>query len=306
MEGRIKDVLHDILGRRVRFDCPMSEYTTFRIGGNVEALGHVHSVEDLGKTIVFLKECRVPAVVVGKGSNLLVRDEGMEGVVLVLTGQLALVRQDQKDKERVVAGGGASLSDLLVHCRNHGLSGLEFLAGIPGSVGGAMVMNAGAFGGEIGDHVEDISLFISEGRLVKRHRRDLRFFYRRLELETGSIVVEGSFRLQTASTEMVGQQIATNLKRRRETQPLEYPSAGSVFKNPPGDYAGRLIESVGLKGTRIGNAKISEEHANYIVNLGGATANDVLALMDLVKEKVREGAGIELEPEIKVMGGGYR
>lgn len=198
------------------------------------------------------------------------------------------------------------MAELLVHCRHRGWSGLEFLAGIPGSVGGAVVMNAGAFGGEVGDRVERLDLFTQEGRFVSVDRSRLKFSYRRFEIAEGTIIVRAHFRLEQASTEMVAEKIAANLKRRRETQPMEYASAGSVFKNPPGDHAGRLIEHAGLKGKRVGNAKISEEHANYIVNLGGATARDVMALMDLAKKKVRETAGIELEPEIKVVGGAFR
>jgi UDP-N-acetylmuramate dehydrogenase len=163
-------------------------------------------------------------------------------------------------------------------------------------------MNAGAFGGEIADHVDELRLLTREGRFTARRREELDFSYRKLELEEGSVIVSGHFRLETSSTERVARQIAANLQQRRKTQPVECASAGSVFKNPRGDYAGRLIESVGLKGAVVGSAKISEQHANYIVNLGGATAKEVIALMDLAREKVRKGTGVELEPEIKVVG----
>jgi UDP-N-acetylmuramate dehydrogenase len=306
MDKQIKDTLRHMFGDNVRFDFPMSELTTFRIGGNAEALCYVQDAEDLRKVVALLGQWHVPHLVVGKGSNLLVRDGGLEGAVLILQGELARVKQKGDPVEGcVAAGAGAPLSDLLAHCRQRGWSGLEFLAGIPGTVGGAVVMNAGAFGGEIGDCIEEVQFLVPGKAIAKRSRDDLEFRYRSLALEQGCIVVQGNFRLQKSSSGTVARRIAENLKRRRETQPMAYPSAGSVFKNPPGDYAGRLIESAGLKGEAIGNAKVSEDHANYIVNLGNARAQDVLALMDLIQTRVRENTGIDLEPEIKVVGREY-
>jgi UDP-N-acetylmuramate dehydrogenase len=273
---------------------------------NAEALCYVQGAEDLRKVVALLDQWQVPHLVVGKGSNLLVRDGGLEGAVLVLQGELARVKQKGDPAEGcVAAGAGAPLSDLLAHCKQQGWSGLEFLAGIPGTVGGAVVMNAGAFGGEIGDCVEEVQVLVPGKGLGKTSRDELEFAYRSLALERGCIVVQAHFRLQKSSSGIVAQRIAGILRRRRETQPMAYPSAGSVFKNPPGDYAGRLIESAGLKGEAIGNAKVSEDHANYIVNLGNATARDVVALMNLIQRRVRENTGIDLEPEIKVVGREY-
>ena len=180
--------------------------------------------------------------------------------------------------------------------------GLEFLAGIPGTVGGAVAMNAGAWGKSTGDVVTGVEILTADGERVTMNRSELQFGYRRAVLPIGSVVVKAQFKGTPDRPEAIGERIRDYLERRKATQPLEYPSAGSVFKNPPDDYAGRLIEKAGLKGTRIGGAMISDKHANVIVNVGGASAQDVLALMETARQKVREQTGIDLEPEIKVVG----
>jgi UDP-N-acetylmuramate dehydrogenase len=239
---------------------------------------------------------------VGKGSNLLVRDGGIPGVVIFLEGRLAEVRECGKNNQVLLAGGGATLADLLNTCKAKGLSGLEFLAGIPGTVGGAVVMNAGAFGGEIGNRVRKLRIITGEGEMIDRDRSETRFSYRKSSIPEDAIVIEVSFQLERSESEIVGENMGDCLKRRKKSQPLAFPSGGSVFKNPPGDHAGRLIEKAGLKGKKIGGALISPKHANYIVNTGDAGAEDVLALMALARERVRRETGIELEPEIKVVG----
>jgi UDP-N-acetylmuramate dehydrogenase len=183
-----------------------------------------------------------------------------------------------------------------------GLAGLEFLAGIPGTVGGAVAMNAGAWGKSTGDAVTAVEILTGTGERITKSSAELRFGYRKAVLPAGSVVVKARFKGTPDSPEAVGERIRDYLERRKANQPLEYPSAGSVFKNPPDDYAGRLIENAGLKGKRIGGAMISDKHANVIVNVGGASAQDVLALMETARQRVREQTGIDLEPEIKVVG----
>jgi UDP-N-acetylmuramate dehydrogenase len=300
-ERQRRDILR--LGRkRIHFNCPMAQYTTFRVGGPAEAVYETEHLEGLQRMIIYLNREQIPYVVVGRGSNLLVKDAGLDGLVLILRGSLASVTRDTTDDLSLIGGGGLALSDLLVHCRSFGLGGLEFLAGIPGTVGGAIAMNAGAFGKEIGGRVRGIHTLNAMGDMMARHGSDLNFSYRTLQMETGSVIVASRLRIDLESKETVGARISSYLKRRKETQPIEYPSAGSVFKNPPHDYAGRLIQQAGLKGKKIGGAMISEKHANYIVNTGCATAKDILALMSLAQEKVAAETGIRLEPEVRVIG----
>ena len=237
---------------------------------------------------------------------MLVKDEGINGVMILLKGSLATIRESIENS-LLWAGGGVHLSDLMNRCRQRGLSGLEFLAGIPGTVGGAVVMNAGAFGEEINEKIEAVWLVGSEGAEIERHRSKLKFSYRSLHLEPGQLVTNTCFRLTRTGPEAVSEKMKGFLGTRKETQPLEYPSAGSVFKNPPGapfskPGAGRLIEQAGLKGKRVGGAMISEKHANWIVNTGGATSKDILALMKLIRQEVKRTAGIDLEPEIRILG----
>jgi UDP-N-acetylmuramate dehydrogenase len=231
-----------------------------------------------------------------------VKDEGLEGVVIHLGGSLANIREESRNGLDILAGAGLPLIDLLAHCRASGLGGLEFLAGIPGTVGGAVAMNAGAFGKEAGDKVMEVHIVTANGDMDVRDRSGLKFSYRGLQLEKGSVIIASRLRIDLETQEIVAKRIAGYLKKRKESQPLEYPSAGSVFKNPPNDFAGRLVEQVGLKGKKIGGAMISNKHANYIVNTGGATAKDIIGLMNLVRQKVKKETGIELEPEIQVAG----
>jgi UDP-N-acetylmuramate dehydrogenase len=240
--------------------------------------------------------------VIGRGSNLLVGDGGIGGVVILLSGSHAEIGRKKSDHSGISVGAGLAISDLLIWCRDAGISGLEFLAGIPGTVGGAVAMNAGAFGNEIGTRVTQIRLVTPRGELALIDRSRLRFSYRTLDLEKGAVITQVSFRLDRETGKTVSKRMAGYLRRRKERQPLEYSSAGSVFKNPANDYAGRLMEQAGLKGKEIGGAMISTRHANFIVNKGGATAADILALIDAAREAVWRSAGVQLELEIQVVG----
>ncbi len=302
MDERQRRGLVEIMGESAQLDRAMSEHTTFRIGGRAEAVCFVHELRELQQLFAYLNKENIPYMVVGRGSNLLVRDGGFKGVVIIMAGALATIEQHERNDQILVAGGGLALSDLVKYTGQKGLGGLEFLSGIPGTVGGAVTMNAGAFGKDMGSVVQEIELVNRQGELTSRNRSDLTFSYRKSSIQEGIVLVRASLQCARETPEIVSQRVAEYLKRRKATQPLAYPSAGSVFRNPPNDYAGRLIEEAGLKGKKIGGAMISHQHANFIVNTGGARAEDVLALMEMAKEKVRAETGIELEPEIRVVG----
>lgn len=284
----------------VRFDEPMSRHTSFMIGGPADAWVAVANREDLRTALDYCGEQGLPWLVLGRGTNVLVRDGGLRAVVLTLAGELAQVR---RQAESVVAGAGVSLSQLAHECACAGLGGLEFAAGIPGSVGGAVVMNAGAYGGQVGDVVSSVTVTEPGRGWEQLPATELRFAYRYSALqEAPVVVVEVRLRLHPRPPEVVLATIEDLSARRRARQPLEFPSAGSAFKRPAGHYAAELIERAGLKGRRRGGAQVSPRHAGFIINTGGASARDVLELMDEVRAEVRARCGVELEPEIRVLG----
>ncbi len=289
------------LGEGLSWDSPMTGYTTFQVGGAAEAFYRATDLMGLLKLVAYLINEDIPYLVIGRGSNLLVKDAGIRGVVIHLSGSMAGIEYERR-QGTVMAGAGLSIQELLSECRDRGLGGLEFLAGIPGTVGGAVAMNAGAFGNEVGERVEAIRGVTPQGTAIQREKGELRFSYRNLELDPGTIITQVRIRLEPRPREAVSEGIAGYLRQRKALQPLDYPSAGSVFKNPVDDYAGRLIEAAGLKGKRVGGAMVSEKHANFIVNTGGATASDILALMRLIQREVKRFSGIRLEPEIRIAG----
>jgi UDP-N-acetylmuramate dehydrogenase len=302
MDERIRKELSVIVGEGVRFDCPMDAETTLRAGGKAAALCVVPGVPELRKLLACLREEKIPSMVIGKGSNLLVRDEGFQGVMIRLGGDLARIERSIQDRTILFAGGGVALAHLLGFCQREGAGGLEFLAGIPGTVGGALAMNAGAWGKDMASVVEQIELISGDGQVTRIERSQLEFSYRNLSIPPGRVILKAGLRVREESRENIAATVAAYLKEKKAKQPLEYPSAGSVFKNPRNDFAGRLIESAGMKGARVGGAMISEKHANFIVNTGGATAADIMRLASLAREKVREQTGIDLELEIIVVG----
>ncbi|MCD6294537.1 MAG: UDP-N-acetylmuramate dehydrogenase [Deltaproteobacteria bacterium] len=306
MNVRQKTALEQLTGDGLRFHYPMHQLTTYKVGGPVEALWEARDLETLKKVIRYLSLEGIPYGTLGKGSNLLVKDDGIDGVMILLKGSLAVIKESA-EKSLVWAGGGVHLTDLMRWCRQKGMSGLEFLAGIPGTAGGAVAMNAGAFGQKIDERIKALQFVLPGGTQIEKNRSELKFSYRRLHMEEGRLVTNTCFCLDRDTPEAVSEKMGGFLKTRKQTQPLEYPSAGSVFKNPPGapfstPGAGRLIEKAGLKGKRIGGAMVSEKHANFIVNDGGATAGDILMLIDLVCLEVKRMSGINLELEIRVLG----
>jgi UDP-N-acetylmuramate dehydrogenase len=302
MDEQVKKELSAIVEGCVQFDCHMDKHTTLQVGGKAEAVCLVKGLPGLRGLLSYLRAERIPAMVIGNGSNLLVRDDGFRGVMIHLAGDLAVIERSNEDKTMLFAGGGVPLVHLLHFCQQEGIGGLEFLAGIPGTLGGAIVMNAGAWGREMASVVEEIELISMEGNLIHEDRSGLDFSYRHLSIPPGSVIVRAGLRVREENPLRISSIVSAYLKEKKATQPVEYPSAGSVFKNPPNDYAGRLIESAGLKGTRVGGAMISEKHANFIVNAGGAKAADILTLMALARKRVREKTGIDLELEIIVVG----
>jgi UDP-N-acetylmuramate dehydrogenase len=302
MNKRQRSELTKMVSGGIKFDCPMAQYTTFRTGGRAEAVCFLSEQHLLQQTVSYLHDKDIPFLVMGKGSNILVRDTGIKGAVIILTGNLAGFETPPTEEDSMWAGGGVTITKLLLYCVLNDLAGLEFLAGIPGTVGGAVFMNAGAFGKEIGRMVGEIHTVDRKGKQDIVPGSGLTYSYRQSSLAEGTIIYQVKFRLHKGDRNKIKGRIEDFLKRRRETQPLDLPSGGSVFRNPPGDYAGRLIEKAGLKGESIGGATISTRHANFIVNTGSASADDIISLMNLARDRVREETGVVLEPEIKVVG----
>ena len=287
------------LSGAVLFEEPLAKHTTYKIGGPAEVYARPSTLEGVRKLLQIATEAAVPVFVIGEGSNLLVSDAGVRGVVLDLqdaAGQLVI------RGEEVEVGAGLPLQQMVETTARAGLAGLENLAGIPGTVGGAVVMNAGAFGTEFFDLVSDIDVMTSNGEVQTIQREQLDVGYRRGYVPADGVILAARLRLRQGKREVLEKRVREILARREAKQPLEYPSCGSVFKRPPGDYAGRLIEACGCKGLRIGNAQVSEKHANFIINLGGATAEDVLAVIREVRRRVADRFGVLLEPEVRFVG----
>lgn len=293
----LKEALKDYPGE-IRFDEPIAPYTSLKIGGPAEAMVFPRSSAEVILLMERIGQHRLPYFILGGGSNLIVRDGGIPGVVVHLK---HLSRIAFQEPDTLLADAGVSYPKLSTEAMAKGLSGLEFAAGIPGTVGGAIAMNAGIPGEETASVLSSVTLVDEEARVKTLPKEAIQFGYRTAALPKG-MVTSASFRLTLAAPAEVEQKLKRLLKRRRETQPLSFPNVGSVFTNPPGDYAGRLVESVGLKGFRIGDAQISERHGNFIINLGNAKAGEVLALVAEMQTRVKERHGIDLELEAKVVG----
>jgi UDP-N-acetylmuramate dehydrogenase len=285
---------------KVRTGEPMSLHTTMRVGGPTDIFIEPESAEDIAVAVRACREAGAPLMVIGNGSNLVVRDGGIRGAVLHLGEGFSKL---ESEGEAIRAQGGALLSRVAAEAMRLGLCGMEFAAGIPGSVGGAAAMNAGAYGGEMKDVVREVRAVTPEGGIVRLANGEMRYGYRRSRaLEEGLIVAAVELALKRGDAGESRRLAEEYAAQRRQKQPLELPSAGSFFKRPPGNYAGTLIEKAGLKGVSVGGAKVSEKHAGFIVNAGNATAADILALMALVRRKVWEDSGVALEPEVRIVG----
>lgn len=291
----------DSFDGEIRLDEPLSKHTSYRIGGPARAYILVNSPAALSAALTACKADECPWVVVGKGSNLLVSDAGFKGAVIVLAGEFRNWKFDEENA-RVVVGAGTTLSRLVQEVFHRGYSGMEFAVGTPGSVGGAVRMNAGTKDDWIGSRVVSVTTFAPDQGLKRYAPSDSEWAYRSTSFAPDEIIVEVELQLTPALSGNIHDKMRTLLERRKASQPLEYPSCGSVFKNPEDASAGALIDEVGLKGSMCGGAQISEKHANFIVNKNKACASDVLALIKRAQEKVKEHYGIELQPEVKFLG----
>lgn len=297
-----KDALLDIVkdsDSRIRFGEPLAKHTYFGIGGEATAYMEVNTVNELAALARFHKQWDVPIAVIGRGSNLLVSDAGFKGIGVRLIGELAKL---EVDGNVVSVGAGLSLPRLSKTMSRKGLSGVEFALGIPGSVGGALIMNAGAWGSSFGDVVRNVTVMTDTGELVELTHAEANFEYRHSGLDAYCCVTGATLTLEPGDVDTITERMQAFYKQKVATQPFAEENAGCMFKNPAGDSAGRLIDISGLKGYRIGGAEVSAVHGNFILNIDNATAADVLNLVAYVQQQVREKTGISLQTEVKRLG----
>lgn len=299
MLNKLKEVIDS---SRIKENVSMKRYTTFKTGGTAKILVTPENTKELADVVKFFNEYGCGYFLLGNGSNVLVSDNGLSAPVIHISKALSSI--DVFDNI-ITVRAGASLAAAAAAALENSLTGLEFAAGIPGSFGGAIMMNAGAYGGEMKDVVEAVSFVDPSGEQHIASNEEMEFSYRKSALsDTGCIVTGGTIKLEKGKREEISAKMADLAKRRREKQPLEFPSAGSTFKRPVGNYAGTLIENAGLKGYTIGGAQVSTKHAGFIINTGTATTDDILRLIEHVKETVYKDSGILLEEEVKYWEGG--
>jgi len=290
---------HNLPQISLAFHEPMSRHTSFRIGGNAEVMAFPKSARELSQVLQASAALGCPRAILGAGTNVLAPDEGIPGIIICLKDALDGMELLSNDRIRIMAG--VIMPRAAVFAANHGLAGMEFAHGIPGTVGGGVYMNAGAYGGEICQICESVDVMDMAGELRTLSGSEMDFSYRHSRLEDeGGIVVSAVFRLQKQDPEQIKAKMRELQAKRSASQPLDKPSAGSAFKRPVGGYAAALIDQVGLKGYRVGDAAISEKHAGFAVNLGNATAEDVKNLLQQVSDIVYEKSGIRLEPEVRI------
>ncbi len=277
----------------------MSKHTSFKIGGNADYFVTVCSVDELKSVVEKCKELKMPYFILGKGSNLLVSDKGIEGVVISLSG----LSQITVCGDEIEVGAGANLASVCMKAYENCLTGLEFAYGIPGSIGGALYMNAGAYGGEMSQVVISANCIDSDGKQEIIQLKDMNLGYRTSSFkQNGKIIVSVKLKLSKGEKTLIKEKMDDFISRRKDKQPLEYPSAGSTFKRPVGHFAGALIEKNGLKGFSVGGAMVSEKHAGFVINYNNATSRDVTELIKEIKDKVLSADGITLEPEVIFVG----
>lgn len=301
-EKLINDIRSALPGLEMHENEPMSAHCSFRIGGPARLMACPASGAEAAVLLRLLREADAPVELMGKGTNLLVADEGLDAVVVRL-GE-AISGAELLPGDRVRAGAGISLAKLAVFAAEAGLSGLEFAHGIPGSLGGAVFMNAGAYGGEMKDVLESAEIALPDGTVREVPAEELELSYRHSALEgSGALVTAATVKLTPAEPEAIRARMRELMEKRRASQPLDMPSAGSTFKRPVGGYAAALIDQAGLKGFAIGGAQVSEKHAGFVINRGGATFDDVLRLMEHIQKTVLEKSGVRLEPEVRILKG---
>lgn len=301
MNSEIRKMFYDLLGEdRVFTEEAMSQHTTFKIGGPADYFLMPDKGEDVGRVIKICKEKEIPYFILGNGSNLLVGDGGYRGAVIQIYRNMSSVTVEGNE---ITAQAGALLSAVAAAAKNASLTGFEFAGGIPGTIGGAVVMNAGAYGGEMKDVLTEVTVMNAEGDIFTLPTEELELGYRTSIIKTaGYIVLEAKIRLKEGDPEVIRETMKDLTIRRTTKQPLEYPSAGSTFKRPEGYFAGKLIMDSGLAGYQVGGAQVSEKHCGFVINAGDATARDVRTLMDNVRDIVYKKYGVTLEPEVKFLG----
>ena len=295
MKQEIKKITKGI----ILFDEPMSKHTSYGIGGPARAYVTPKNKEDLVSILKFSKDNNIPSYFIGSGSNLLVSDDGIDGIVITLGKSFNKL---EINKNNVFAETGVMLGKMVKECTKRNLSGLESLIGVPGTLGGALIMNAGAFGGEISNYLEYVSVITMSGDEKKYQQKDIKFNYRNSSFSDNEILINANFKFILSDQKTVSKNKLKASGGRKSSQPLRFRSAGSVFKNPSEGAAGYFIDKAGLKGTKSGDAEISSVHANFFVNHGRATAKDVIRLINIARKKVYKEFGVMLELEIKTLG----
>ncbi len=297
----VKEALQKFVpAENLLFDEPLKKHTTFRIGGEADCLVKIENAGQLSDVLHYLSVVEIPFFIMGNGSNLLVGDKGFSGVILQVSDKMNEIRVAGN---RIYAQAGAFLSQVAKTAREHGLTGLEFAAGIPGTVGGGVVMNAGAYDGEMKMVVEEVTVLNKEGNELHLDNETMEFGYRTSAIKNHPFVVtECCFVLKEGDKDAIAEKMADFQQRRKDKQPLEYPSAGSTFKRPEGHFAGKLIMDAGLKGASVGDAQVSEKHCGFVINTGEATAADVKNLITYIQDEVERQFAVKLEPEVIFLG----
>jgi len=296
----INEIKNLIEPDRVLTDETMAGHTTFRIGGPADVFVSIGSEQEIVAIISYLKSRAIPFFIIGKGSNLLVSDSGFRGVIIEIGTNYSGI---EIKNDRIVAKAGTLMSKLSHFAMENGLTGLEFASGIPGTIGGGIIMNAGAYGGEMSQVAYCVKVLTPDGEIVTLSNEDMRFEYRNSRAKKeGLIVLQAEFVLHQGNPEVIDGIMRDLNMKRRDKQPLEYPSAGSTFKRPVGYFAGKLVADAGLKGYSVGGAQVSEKHAGFLINKDHSTAKDMYELIMYVKKKIIDGTGVELEPEVIMLG----
>ncbi len=286
----------------------MSAHTTFRTGGAADIFVETDSAEELGNVLKVLKSMGISKLnkdfyLLGNGSNVLVSDSGIRGIVLHLSRRSASVKLSENEKNTLICSAGATLSLIARTAYENSLTGFEFAAGIPGSLGGAIVMNAGAYDGEMKQVVKSVKLMTTDGDIITKTNDEMKFSYRHSILkEEDFIVLEAAIGLSWGEKDEIKEKMDDLAARRRDKQPLDYPSAGSTFKRPEGHFAAKLIDDAGLRGYSVGGAKVSDKHCGFVINSGNATSSDIYTLIKKVQEKVKASSGVRIEPEVILLG----
>lgn len=294
-----EDLISQLDSKNVKIDEALNLHTMTRMGGLADLFVTPETEDEAAFVVQYAYENNIPLLLLGNGSNMVVRDGGVRGIVL----RFEKLNEISIDGNRVIAGSGADIIDVSRAVAKESLSGLEFACGIPGSIGGAMAMNAGAYGGEIQDVIVQCTVLTKSGEKLVLSKEDLELGYRKsIITKKGYYVLSAEFELQPGNQEEIDAKIADLTFQRESKQPLEYPSAGSVFKRPPGYFAGKLIQDSGLQGKGFGGAEVSTKHAGFIVNKNNATATDYISTIEMVKKAVKENFDVELELEVKIVG----